>query len=323
MPESDCALGRIDPLQLAWAAGFFDGEGSTFVSHRADRPGYLRFDVTVPQCGHERLPEVLLRFQAAVVGLGTITGPDDNDMYFWRANGFQECQSTVALLWPYLGTVKRAQASAAMRALSSQYRSGAFRPRPPRKRRVVHRVHDSTMLIDATPQEIELAWAAGFLDAEGHFGLPRNISRKDGTSWRRMRASASQHGELTRPAPVLGRLQQILGGRIERHGEPDDFRWVVERAPLVVEIYELIRPMLGTVKQEQARNAIEVFRSQTRLHGDPSRCARGHEYDRVYMSASGPKQRCNACARILQRQQRARRGIKPRPFRNAARRYNF
>jgi hypothetical protein len=45
----DCRLGSFDPLQIAWAAGFFDGEGST----RAYRPNrgsrFLRLQATVPQ----------------------------------------------------------------------------------------------------------------------------------------------------------------------------------------------------------------------------------------------------------------------------------
>jgi hypothetical protein len=122
---------------------------------------------------------------------------------------------------------------------------------------------------------------------------------------------------------VLFRLQRILGGKIEVHGEPDDFRWLMEGIRNVESVLGQVRPWLGTVKQEQAVGAIEGFRSQVRLHGDASRCARGHEYSHVYMSSSGPKRRCNACARITSRTQRARAGARARQFKNAARRYNF
>lgn len=120
-----CRLGDIDREQLAWAAGLFDGEGSAIASARADRPGYLRLEVTVPQCGHDAIPEVLMRFQATVLDMGTITGPDSDDMSVWRASGFQEANATIALLWSQLGPVKRAQAAAAMRAVAQQYASGA------------------------------------------------------------------------------------------------------------------------------------------------------------------------------------------------------
>lgn len=127
------------------------------------------------------MPEVLLRFQAAVLGMGNITGPDDDDMYFWRAGGFSEAQATIALIWSQLGSVKRAQ----------------------------------------------------------------------------------------------------------------------------------------------ARSALDGFRAQTRIRGNARRCIRGHAYTRIYMSPTGPKRRCNGCERIVGRMKRAAQGIKPRQFKNAARRYNF
>jgi len=318
-----CRLSDIDSEQLAWAAGFFDGEGSAFVSTRADRPGYLRLDVTVPQCGHDAPPEVLMRFRAAVLGVGAITGPDTNDMYVWRARGFQEAQATVALLWPQLGPVKRAQAADAMRAVAKQYTSGAYKPRGPRNRGQRHDVHVAMRPPIATSTELDLAWAAGFLDGEGHFGAPRAVPRKRSTPWRRIRVSASQHSEPGNPADVLLRLRHVVGGRIERHGDADDFRWVVESAPIIEMVYARLRSWLGTVKQDQARRVIDDFRSQTRVHGTSDRCVRGHQYDRTYISVTGPKRRCNVCARITSRIKRASEGTKPRQFRNVARRYTF
>src|SRR6266542_809380 len=75
--------------------------------------------------------------------------------------------------------------------------------------------------------KLERAWAAGFLDAEGCFGLAHSHARKRGPAWYRVRASVSQHGEVSRPPEALLRLQRILGvGKIERHGDPDDFKWL-------------------------------------------------------------------------------------------------
>ena len=54
--------------ELAWAAGLFDGEGSTSASDRWSTP-HLR----VPQSGQAE-PEVLMRF-LAIVGVGSIKGP--------------------------------------------------------------------------------------------------------------------------------------------------------------------------------------------------------------------------------------------------------
>ena len=242
-------------------------------------------------------------------------------MYFWRVSSFVEAQAVIALLWLDLGSVKRTQAARAMRAVHGQYAAGLYRPRRPRSRGRCYSLHTTRPWPAADPEQLDLAWASGFLDAEGCFSSPRSVHRKDGSSWLRLRVSASQHGALGHPAETLLKLQRILGGRVECHGEPDDHRWVVERAEDVQRILARVRVWLGTVKQHQAATAIGRSRDQTRLHGDKERCIRGHAYDHVYVSRTGPKRRCNACARILYRSSRARKGIKPRRFTNASRRY--
>lgn len=294
-------------------------------ANRTDRPGYLRLEVVVPQCGHDGLPEVLLRFQAAVLGMGSITGPDDDDMYFWRAGGSAEAQASIALLWSFLELVKRAQAATAMRAVRRQYDSGAYTPRAPRRRtyRPPHSDHRDFPTSSPTSRELDLAWAAGFLDGEGHFGLPRAGARKNAPDWRRIRVSATQNGEPGLPPDVLFKLKGVFAGSIEIHGEPDDFRWLVEGVARVEAVFLEVRPWLGIVKQEQACSVIDGFRSQIRIRGSATRCARGHEYTRIYMSTAGPRRKCRACERIRGRKKRAAQGIKPRRFKNVARRYTF
>jgi hypothetical protein len=311
----------MDPLQLAWAAGFFDGEGSTIV-HQS-RPGYLRLTVSVPQWGGSEPPEVLFRFKEAMLGLGEISPHDADGMWAWRSRSGEEGQAAIALIWSQIGAIKRTQAADALNRYHAQYGRGGIKPRPSRRLRAAHEAHGATRRTSPSMRSVELAWASGFLDGEGHFGLPRARTRTDGTDWRRIRVSASQHGEPARPAEVLLKLRRVLGGRIERHGEIDDHRWVSERALEIDRIFQQVRPWLGTVKQEQARAAIETFKGQARLHGTSDLCSRGHEYDHIYMSRSGPKRRCRACARIVSRRSRSRRGIKPRQFSNADRRYTF
>lgn len=306
MPAIDCALGRLDPLQLAWAAGFFDGEGSTIVHE--PRRGYLRLTVSVPQSGGPEPPEVLYRFKAAMLGLGEIGPQNSEGMWVWRSRSGEEGQAAIALLWPQLGTVRRAQARAALERFHAQYHPSGLKPRPSRRTRAFHKVHvDPRLARDPVPCgiELDLGWAAGFLDGEGHFGLPRSRARKGLPDWHRIRVSATQNGLPGRPPEVLHRMQRIFGGKIEMHGEPDDFRWLVEGRPKVEEVFQRVRPWLGIVKQLQACLAIEGFRSQTRVRGDATHCIRGHEYSGSYMSRTGPKRRCNACNRILQRMKRA------------------
>jgi hypothetical protein len=321
MGDTDCALARIDPLQLAWAAGFFDGEGSTIVYQ--SKPGYYRLTVSVPQSGGPEPPEVLHRFSAALLDLGEIGPQRPDGTWVWRSRSAEEAQAVVALLWSHLGTVKRRQAASAISRFRAQYGPHGLRPRSPRRKRTPHAIHARPAVAHLSEGEFDLAWAAGFLDGEGHFGLPRAAARKNGPAWHRIRASATQNGLPGEPPEVLHKLRRIFGGKIERHGEPDDFRWLIEGIARVEEVLTRVRPWLGTVKQEQARLAIDGFRGQLRLRGDSQGCVRGHVYDHVYMSKTGPKRRCSACARILGRRARARQGIKPRQFRNIARRYTF
>src|SRR4051812_26863754 len=95
-------------LELAWAAGFFDGEGSTVVS-----PSHRSLMVTISQVERANL----FRFRAAVGGAGSISAPralpKRQPISAWRvyaAGG----QFVLQRLWPYLGEAKRGQALRAL-----------------------------------------------------------------------------------------------------------------------------------------------------------------------------------------------------------------
>ena len=114
--------------QLAWAAGFFDGEGSTGTWPNKNRPGAINLfaNVTQQSASSDEIPAVLTRFRVAVRGLGRISAPTPDlrsGTYLcqWRTHSFEEVQAVVALLWQDLGPVKRAQAA---RALRRRARSG-------------------------------------------------------------------------------------------------------------------------------------------------------------------------------------------------------
>jgi hypothetical protein len=103
-------------LELAWAAGFFDGEGSTFLQKpektRPDAPSTVKMSISQVCKGN------LVRWQAAV-GEGSITGPYQqhglNARPHWKldvASG--RVKATLDKLWPYLGEEKKRQADAAL-----------------------------------------------------------------------------------------------------------------------------------------------------------------------------------------------------------------
>jgi hypothetical protein len=105
--------------ELAWAAGFFDGEGC-FCYSEAGR--YIC--ISIAQTDRE----VLDRFRRAVGGLGNILGPYKNrgpgtysrkPQFVYRLNKFEHVQAVAALLWFMLGTQKRNQARRTLRKIAT------------------------------------------------------------------------------------------------------------------------------------------------------------------------------------------------------------
>lgn len=94
--------------ELAWAAGFLDGDGSFYkVKSSGCQSGWLPF-ASVSQSGDT---EVLERFLQAVGGLGAqISKPratGHQDHYKLDFTGYQRTQMVAILLWPWLGSVKK------------------------------------------------------------------------------------------------------------------------------------------------------------------------------------------------------------------------
>jgi len=124
MPSAQTAPDR---LELAWAAGFFDAEGSTFVASRGHYPV-----IGISQSDDDGVPAVLSRFRDAVGGYGHINGPiflaagDFKVKWIYRVHGYEMVRAVIAQIWPWLGTVKQVQSASTL----LEYRQW----NPPRKR---------------------------------------------------------------------------------------------------------------------------------------------------------------------------------------------
>lgn len=105
-----------DREQLAWAAGVFDGEGSSSADLRILPGRRQRRIVAQVAQAHEELPR---RFQAAVQ-VGTVKGPykprrpNGLPVWSWSVSRFETVQAVAVMLWPWLGTVKREQFALAL-----------------------------------------------------------------------------------------------------------------------------------------------------------------------------------------------------------------
>jgi hypothetical protein len=106
----------MSQTEIAWAAGFFDGEGCTSSRGTGSEGRWWYINVQITQVERSTLD----RFRAAV-GVGTVRGPytrkEKSDKchshYRYDAHN-EEAKRVIELLWPYLSDPKRAQHIAAL-----------------------------------------------------------------------------------------------------------------------------------------------------------------------------------------------------------------
>ncbi len=167
---------------IAWAAGLFDGEGSSsmYVPRQRKTP---RRQLQVSQGGVPGPPpEVLIRF-GVIVGEGNITGPYRGYLFYWKTTQKAAIDRVAATLWPYLSAAKRSQFEAMTLA------AGRPMPAMPRSRRAV---------------VTETAWAAGLFDGEGSV-VRSGTSRAPSITLEISQASAEGIPD------VLERFQRVVG----------------------------------------------------------------------------------------------------------------
>lgn len=92
---------------LAWAAGFFEGEGDIGIDKRSDNP-FIR----VTNTDHS----MLIQFRNAV-NCGSVSGPFGNglskaglhnqDRYQWKLHNLHDIQSLFRVWWPVLSDKRR------------------------------------------------------------------------------------------------------------------------------------------------------------------------------------------------------------------------
>jgi len=282
----------MDRHELAWAAGFFDGEGWA-----AKRTGGVQSRIN--QSDNDGVPEVLLRFQH-IVGCGRMHGPvreeGRQDLYYWDVSSRGDLEIVAHAIWPWLGDVKRAEFAAALgRAPMSAY--------------------------EALRETEQFAWAGGLYDGEGSASVSPHRSHTGHVS---PEVAVTQSG-TTRPA-VLERLRDIVGcGRIygpytQEGATLPVFRWKAAAHSDVGHVLYVLAPWIGSVKNEQARRVLRVLVEQGRLpRGNPAwgnrktHCVNGHEYAtarvRPYVARGRAiplreNHHCLVCLRDYARQQR-------------------
>lgn len=270
--RDDFAPNRED---LAWAAGFFDGEGCFFCAGR-----YA--GVSIGQVGREPLD----RFRAAV-GSGNVNGPyvkrspirpSKQDQYVYNAYGLRTVPHVARLLWPNLGSLKRAQAANVFRR--------AILPQGETPERIMEQLPSN----QRTSRRERLAWAAGFFDGEGCFSYSK--------SSRSICVSVAQaHPEVLerfRDAVGLGRLYGPYHRGDSDLGRSRNFFYRAQGQEQVQAIAAMLWFKLGSSKREQARRVLAKW---------PRACHRGHPLVR-------PQGACPACTALYWKSRRENRPFK-------------
>jgi hypothetical protein len=110
--------------ELAWAGGFFDGEGSTCLDKHRTHADFFVPVLYVPQAAVDGIAPELVRLQNAI-GFGTISGlrrpkPPHKPYRRWRVFTIDKVFRALHMLWPFIGNVKRDQARRAMQIVLGQ-----------------------------------------------------------------------------------------------------------------------------------------------------------------------------------------------------------
>jgi hypothetical protein len=275
----------MDRHELAWAAGFFDGEGWANRSRRGVQS-------RINQSDNDGVPNVLVRFKR-IVGCGRIHGPvrEDGrqDLYYWDVSSRSDVEALTDAIWPWLGDVKRAEFRVALSRVP-------------------------TVVEEDLPRSELLAWAGGLYDGEGSASLSPHRTHAGHFS---PEVALTQSG--TACPQVLERLRDIVGcGRIygpytQEGATLPVFRWKAAALSDVEYSLYVLAPWIGSVKREQARRVSRVLVEQGRLpRGNiawgnrKTHCVNGHEYAtarvRPYVRRRGGTQRrdsaqCLVCLR--------------------------
>jgi hypothetical protein len=296
----------MDRYELAWAAGFFDGEGWTNAvgqSGRRTRQPMARIN----QADANDVPQVLTRFQRALGGLGRIGGPDvkngRQDLYRWEVSSRGDVEVLQHLLLPWLSQVKLLE-------FAQSLDREAARSRP------------------AARTDEWRAWAAGLWDGEGSAYLLDHRSHA-GRRIGELALTQSQDGAapevLHRFVAVVGG-GQIYGPYRQQGATRDVYRWKVAAQTDIDPVIAALWPWLSDVKRRQAANVLGTLGAQALLsRGNPAwgnrktHCVHGHEYAtariRPYVprGVGDPPRDNHQCLQCAREQARTRRATKKGP----------
>jgi len=246
----------VNTTDAAWAAGFFDAEGSV-VLRRQRR--YWRLELEATQ-GGDAPPPVPRRLRSACGDRGTITGPRRGYLYYWRVSSRDDVDAFARDVGPWISEPKRSALEAARETIG---RPNAF------------------TAPSARDWDCELAWAAGLYGGDGTTSAGRNTA--GGPLYRTLKAGIPQAAVDGGVPPVLLRFHAAVDGAGSIGGpyvlknawsRLPQYVWSISGIRGVEPVLERIWPWLDDAKRHQARLAIHAARAggPHRSMAPPSEC---------------------------------------------------
>ena len=114
-PEYDDRPTMFNAQDLAWVAGFYDGEGSVNGGKRETKKGGKTYSYQKLSIGQNN-PELLYKIRE-ILGCGKVYGPYKDKRFkpvraqwFFQTQDRDECTTILKLIWPWLGSKKKQQA---------------------------------------------------------------------------------------------------------------------------------------------------------------------------------------------------------------------
>jgi hypothetical protein len=101
--------------ELAWAGGFYTGEGTVGCNYRNNTRLGNNEGICIRMSIKQVEREPLVKFRNAISRIGSIVGPNkrplhQSPIHQWRISSYEGTQAILAMLWPWLSTVKKEQA---------------------------------------------------------------------------------------------------------------------------------------------------------------------------------------------------------------------
>lgn len=108
-----------DPIEIGWAAGFYEGEGCIHVDKRGNGSIYLQVRQNDPWALH---------VFCEIVGTGGVKGPykppkngiSVGEYWAYKCGGYDRCKQVTDLIYPYLSVRRQSQIDRAYSALERE-----------------------------------------------------------------------------------------------------------------------------------------------------------------------------------------------------------